>query len=185
MQSEVRVLVHEASVLSPQRKVARKSIIGAGAVQEGASSLTACTRHGSAKIARRIKDQTAAPGERISGDTSEAQWKFHHHISGYCVHVGLDAGFPEAASEIFVSISVVTIVGLCREPTVEVVAVPDLESPGVGRGSRDPLSVRVLGEKACALQTDLRPVFLGHGSSSQENGKTSEQNGSSTHRVTP
>jgi hypothetical protein len=49
-QSEVGVLVHEPSVLSPQRQVARKSIIGATAIQKGASSLSTCTRHGSAKI---------------------------------------------------------------------------------------------------------------------------------------
>ena len=172
MESEVRVLVHETSVLSPQRQVARKGIIGASAVQEGPFSLSTCTRHGSAKIARGIKDQTAAPGERVSVDSSEAQWKFHHHISGDGVHVGLDSGFPEAAAEIFFSISVVTIVGFCREPTVEVVAVSDLESAGVGSGSRDSLSVRVLGEKACALQTYLRTVFLSRGPDSQENGKT-------------
>ena len=33
-ESEVRVLVHEPSVLSSQRQVARKSIIGAGAVRK-------------------------------------------------------------------------------------------------------------------------------------------------------
>jgi len=107
MESEVRVLVHEPSVFSPQRQVARKSIIGASAVQEGASSLSTCTRYGSAKITRRIKNQTAAPGERVSADSSQAQWKFHHHISGDCVHIGLDSGFPEAAAEIFFSISAV------------------------------------------------------------------------------
>ena len=169
-ESEVRVLVHEPSVLSPQRQVARESIIGASAVQEGASSLSTFARHGSAKIARRIKDKTTPSGECISIDPSEAQWKFHHHISRDGVHVSLDPGFPEAAAEIFFSISVVTIVGFCREPTVEVVAVSDLESAGVGGDSRVSLSVGVLGENL-ALQTDFRPVFLSRGPDSQENGQ--------------
>ena len=90
VESEIRILVYKTSVFSPERQVARKSIIGASTVQEGASSLSACTRHGSAKIARGIKDQTATTGERVSAVPSKAQWKFHHHISGDCVHVGLD-----------------------------------------------------------------------------------------------
>ena len=184
-ESEVRALVHEPSVLSPQRQVARKSIIGATSVQEGTSSLSTRTRHGSAKIARGIKDKTPAPGERVSADSSQAQWKFHHDIAGDSVYVGLDSGFPEAAPEIFFSVSVVPIVAFCREPTVEVVTVPDLESSGVGGGSRDSLSVRVLGEKACALQTDLRAVFLSRGPDSHEKGKSCEQNSCPTHRLTP
>lgn len=110
MESEVRVLVHEPSVLSPQRQVARKSMVGASAVQKGASSLSTSTRHGVAKIARRIKDQTATSCQCVSVDSSQVQWKFHHHISYDGVHVGLDSGFPEAAAEISLSISVVTIV---------------------------------------------------------------------------
>ena len=72
----------------------RVNRIGASAVQEGASSLSTCTRHRSAEIARGIKDQTATPGERVGADSSQAQWKFHHHISRDGVYVGLDSGLP-------------------------------------------------------------------------------------------
>src|ERR1700756_359863 len=184
-ESEVRILVHEPSVLKPQSQVARKSIISASAVQKGAFSLIACTGHGSAKIARRIEDQTASPGKRVSADSSQAQWKFHHHISGDCVDVGLDSRCPESTAKILFRIAVVTIVCLGGEPTVDVVAVSDLKSTGLGGCVGDSVSLRVLGEKACALQTDLRPAFLSCGPDSHENGKTREQNSCSTHRVTP
>ena len=153
-ESEVRIPVHKTSVFSAQRQMSREGIISAAAVQEGTRSLRAGASHRSAKIARGIKDQTAAPGERVSADPSDAQWKFHHQISSNCVHVGLDSGFSKAA-EISLSISIESIVPFGREPTVDVIAVSDLESAGVCGGPRDSLSVRVLGEKACALQTDL------------------------------
>ena len=110
----------------------RKSIIGADVVKEGTSSLRTCTRHKAVEIARGIEDKTAARGERITIDPREAQWKFDHHISCDGVHVGLDSGFPDAAAEIFFGISIVTIVGFCGEPTVEVVTVSDLKSASVG-----------------------------------------------------
>src|SRR5437660_1284402 len=100
------------------------------------------------------------------------------------MNVGLDSGFSETP-KIFLSVSVVAIIAFRCEPPVNAIAVSHLESAGVGCGPRDSLAVGILREKACALQTDLRPAFLSHRAKSQENDKTCKHDRSSSHRVIP
>src|SRR5216683_6018494 len=129
-ESEVRILVHKTSVFGTQREVSAPGIISACSVQEGASSLSASPGNKPALVAGGIKDQTAAPSERVSTDPSNVEWKVHHQIPSYCVHVGLDSGFSET-SKVFLSVSVETIIPFRREPTVDVITVPHGESAGV------------------------------------------------------
>ena len=165
-ESEIWILINKTSVFRPQRQVSREGIIGSGTVQERASSLIACARHKSATIARGIKDQTTASSERVRANSSKTEWKFRHHIRSDCVHVGLDSGLSKTSAEIFLSVSIETIVPFGREPAVDVIAVSHLEPARVCAGPRNSVAAGILREKACALQTDLRAAFLGRGAES-------------------
>ena len=66
-ESEVRILIHKASVLSAYGEVSRQGIVSASSVEECAFSLTASPGNGSG-IARRIEDQTAAPSKSVCTD---------------------------------------------------------------------------------------------------------------------
>lgn len=129
-ESEVRILVHKTSVLGTQREMARQGIISARTVQEGAFCLSAGAGKRSASVASGIKDQAAAPSERVSTDPSNGQWQVQHQIAGDLVHVGLDSGFSEI-TEISLSISTEAIIPVRREPTVDVITVSHLKSTGV------------------------------------------------------
>lgn len=107
----------------------RQGIVSACSVQEGAFPLWAGARNGSATVASGIKDQTAAPGERVSTDPSDWQWKLQYPIARHCVHVGLDSRFSETA-KILLRISVVTVIAFHRKPTVKVITVSQSESTG-------------------------------------------------------
>jgi len=77
------------------KRMPRQGIISARSVQEGAFCLSARAGKRSASVAGRIKDQAAAPSERVSLDPSNGQWKVHHQIARDCVHVRADSGFSE------------------------------------------------------------------------------------------
>src|SRR6267143_763936 len=129
-ESEVRILVHKTSVFGTQREMPRQGIIGARSVQEGAFCLSARAGNRSATVAGGIKDQTAAPSERVSFDPSNGQWNVHHQIASDGMHVRADSGLSETA-KIALSISAEAIIPLRREPTVDVITVSHLQSTGV------------------------------------------------------
>ena len=165
-ESEIWILINKTSVFRPQRQVSREGIIGSGTVQERASSLIACARHKSATVARGIKDQSTASSERVRANPPKTQWKFRHHIRSDYVHIGLDSGLSKTAAEIFLSVSIETIIPFGREPAVDVIAVSHLEPARVCAGPRNSVAAGILREKACALQADLRAAFLGRGAKS-------------------
>src|SRR6266436_3577486 len=158
-ESEVRILVHKAPVLSAYGEASCQGIISTGSVEESTFSLTAGPGHRSAGIARRIEDQTAAPSEGVRTDPSDAQWKLHHQIAGDRVHVGLHSGFSETP-KISLSILVEAIISFGGKPAVDVIAVSHLESARICCCPREPLAVCVLREKPGALNTDFRAAFL-------------------------
>jgi len=157
--SEVRIFVHITSIFSAQREVSSQGIISTCSVQEGPPGLSARAGSESAAVAGGIKDQTAAPSECVSADLSNGQRKVHHYIPSYCVHVSLDSRFSEA-TEIFLRISVETIVPFGGYPTVDMITVSQQESAGVRGGPRDSLAAGIPCKKARAFETDLRAVFL-------------------------
>jgi hypothetical protein len=132
----------------------RQGIISAGTVQESSFPLSAGTGHRSAKIAGRIKDQTAGPSECVGTDPLKAQWKVDYQIASDRMDVGLDSGVS-AAKNIFLSISVETIIALRGEPTVDVITVTDLKTACVSGRPRGSSAATVVRESAGALQTDL------------------------------
>ena len=128
--SEVRILVHITSIFSAQREVSGQGIISTCSVQEGSPGLSARPGNESAIVASGIKNQTATSSERVSADLSNRQRKVDHYIPSYCVNVGLDSRFPET-TEIFLSVSVETIVPFGGYPTVDMITVSQQESTGV------------------------------------------------------
>ena len=78
LESEVRVLVHKTPVFTTQGEMPRQDIISACSVQEGAPSLFVGAGNKPARVAGGIKNQAAAPSERVSTDPSKAQWKVDH-----------------------------------------------------------------------------------------------------------
>jgi hypothetical protein len=95
-ESEVRILVHKTSIFRTHREMPRQGIISAGTVQESSFPLSAGTGHRSAKIAGRIKDQTAGPSECVGTDPLKAQWKVDYQIASDRMDVGLDSGVSAA-----------------------------------------------------------------------------------------
>jgi len=128
--SEVRILVHIASIFSAQREVSGQGIISACSVQEGSSRLSARAGNESAVVASGIKNQAATSSERVSTDLSNRQRKVNHHIPSYCVHVSLDSRFSET-TEIFLRITVEAVIPFGSYPTVDVITIAQQESTGV------------------------------------------------------
>ena len=153
-QAEVRGLIHKTTVFGAQREAMGQGIIGADAVQEGTLPLTAGAGNGSAKIAGGIKDQTAAPSERVRTDSSDGQWQPDYQIASHCMHVGLDSGGSKT-TKILLRISVETIIPFPSEPAVNVITVPDGESAGFCAALQVFPVFGVLGEETSALQADL------------------------------
>jgi len=127
-ESEVRVLIYKASIFSAQGEVPGQDIISAYSVQESASSLTLGTGNRSAYVAGGIKDQTSTPGEHVGADPPNGQWKVQHQISRNRVLIGLDSGFSETG-EIFLRVSVVTIIAFRGKPAVDVITVSTMNPP--------------------------------------------------------
>jgi len=149
-QAEIRVLVHKAPVFRTQGQVLRERVVSAAPVKEGAFSLRVGAGNRCAMVAGGIKDQAAAPGEGVGAYSSDSKWEVHHGITRDRVHVGLNSGFSEAA-EITLSISIITVIALRRKPAVEVIAVSDRQSTGLGGGPRNSLAAAVFGKESCSL----------------------------------
>src|SRR5258707_13681916 len=109
-----------------------------------------------------MKHQTATSAKNIRVQPGYSERKAYNRRSSSCMHVGLNSR-TFACREIPLGIAVVAIVRFARKPAIEVITVPNQKSARLGRCPRDSLAVRVLREKACALNTDLRAIFLSRG----------------------
>jgi hypothetical protein len=95
------------------------------------------------------------PGERVSTDPSDWQWKLQYQIARHCVQVGLVSRFSETA-KILLRISVVTVVAFHSKPTVKAVTVSRSEFTGFRASLLGSLAAGVLREEAvpCKLSSE-------------------------------
>src|ERR1700733_7438211 len=109
-----------------------------------------------------MKHQTAAPAQNIRTEPGYRARKTYNHIGCCGVHIGLDSRKP-TCRRIPLGVPVVAVVRFAGEPAIEVITVPNEKSARFCGCPRDSSAVRALRKKACALNTDLRAIFLSRG----------------------
>src|SRR5882757_11168794 len=112
-----------------------------------------------------MKDHAAAPAQNVGSELANGEGKTYNHIRSGCMYVGLNSR-QAPSGKIPLSIAIEAIVCFGSEPAVDVIAVSKKKPARVGRRPGNSLAVTILGEKTCALQTDLRAAFLSRGSQS-------------------
>ena len=70
----------------------------------------------------------------------------------------------------------ITISGLSRQPTIQMVTVADQESPAVGGALVDAVVVRVLSEETSSLDADFLAALLRHRTHAEQHRQRAQQN---------
>src|SRR5215831_13059241 len=147
-QIEIRRLVYKAPILCPERDVPRHRIVCAAAVHERSLILARSPSKGTAGISSRIKNQRAAATQNVWLQFRKS-WQLHDRRTGDLVNVRLHA--RDASSEVTLRVAIVPVVRFGCEPAVDVVAIPQQESAGVGCLIPNAIAFAILCEKAGAL----------------------------------
>jgi len=176
LETEVRSFVHEAAVFGTQGKVLAEEEVAATAVYKGTSRLRLYS--GNQGVPRGTKDQGAAFGENVRTQAKSSRGRqAKDQPAGRLVDAALDAGTRRQRHRISLRVADESVSGLCRQPAVQIVAIAEQESSGVGGLLPDSLSGRVLRIEAGALQTDFRARFLSERDCGEQADGNSRQNG--------
>src|SRR5580692_8592281 len=105
---------------------------------------------------------TSAAAQNVRIEPGYRERKTYSDIGCGCVHIRLNSRKP-TRRKIPLGVAVIAVVRFAGEPAIEVITVPNEKSASLCRCPRDSLAVSVLREKACALNTDLRAIFLSRG----------------------
>src|ERR1700733_2485923 len=163
--AKIGIFVNVTSIFSEQRPVSGQRVVDPTAIEKSTFRLGISAGHKAAPVAGWMKHQTAASAKNIGVHPGYSERKVYNCVSRGRMHVRLNSR-KSACREILLGVAVITVVCFAGEPAVEVITVTNEKPAGICSCPRDPLAVSVLGKKARALHTDLRPALLSHGAKS-------------------
>src|SRR5437868_8586301 len=135
-------------------------IIDAASIREDANSLALRASNRAEAVAGWIKHQRAALREKIRVELKPRRCRqVHHKAAGGLMNIRLHSR-QSRRTEILLCVTAIAVHTFGREPAIEVIAIADQEAAVLRAPLGCALPRRVLGEKSCPLQTDLRTRFL-------------------------
>src|SRR5579872_1525754 len=159
---KIGVFVDIAPVLGAQREVSGQCVIDACAIQERTFCLSISAGQEAARVGCWMKYQTATTAQNVRIKPGYPERKTYNQVGCGRVHIRLNSREP-TRRKIPLGVAVIAIVRFAGKPAIEVITVPNEKSARLCGCPRDSLAVSVLREKTCALNTDLRAIFLSRG----------------------
>jgi len=127
---EVGPVVNVSAILGAKRDVPHQRKVCAASVHKCSLSLLESSRHGLARIVRRIKDERAGPGQNIGVDPGTSR-EGHNKCASSLMHIGLNIKWT-TSGEVLLCVPGVAIIRFGGEPAIEVITVSDEEAARIG-----------------------------------------------------